>query len=303
MEVLATHAHAGMLRCEEVDSDEDEEEFFGFDEESNPSCSQREQPRDEDSEFDESEEDEGIFLPKRRSGKRKRGERSMFGDVDEDEQRGDDQYNELEREKGKTSAMMFRAATQEDRRDKLQGNERSEDENRKRREEEGGKKEKKNKNNNTKKRGRREGPMAEEDVNALIEMMGLNDDVQLDFDEMFVEMLNKERREINNQGGSGGRPLLGQAGLYTETRPHLVEWLTQLSDPHCFDLCNRTVHLAVSILDCVGSAGLSKESLYLAAVVSLLVAAKHEETEEKVPTLQEMQVATAGRYSDDLIKR
>jgi len=301
MEVLATHNHAGTLRCDEVDSDEDEEEFFGFDEESNPSCSQREQPRD--SEFDESEEDEGIFLAKRRSGKRKRGERSMFGDVDEEEeQRGDYQDNELEQEKGKTSAMMFRAATQEDRRDKLQGNERSEDENRKRRKEAGGKKEKNNTKN--KKRGRREGPMAEEDVNALIEMMmGLNDDVQLDFDEMFLEMLNKERREFNNQRDSGRRPLLAQAGLFTETRPHLVEWLTQLSDPHCFDLCNRTVHLAVSILDCVGSAGLSKESLYLAAVVSLLVAAKHEETEEKVPTLQEMQVATAGRYSDDLIKR
>jgi len=62
------------------------------------------------------------------------------------------------------------------------------------------------------------------------------------------------------------------------------------------------VHLTVDLLDSV-HADFAPERLPLAAVACVLISSKHEETEERVPTLGELDRATGGRYSSEIIKK
>ena len=85
-------------------------------------------------------------------------------------------------------------------------------------------------------------------------------------------------------------------GLHRSFDPHakwikyrrvLVDWMCEAGDE--FDLHLSTMHVSVMFLDRVlHKVTVPRNKLQLVAIACILIAAKFEETEEKVPTLPEM---------------
>ena len=85
-------------------------------------------------------------------------------------------------------------------------------------------------------------------------------------------------------------------GLHRSFDPHakwikyrrvLVDWMCEAGDE--FDLYLSTMHVSVMFLDRVlHKVTVPRNKLQLVAIACILIAAKFEETEEKVPTLPEM---------------
>lgn len=69
------------------------------------------------------------------------------------------------------------------------------------------------------------------------------------------------------------------------------------------DLSQFTIHLALLLLDQVNGYFVDRSRIPLAALACLLIAAKHEETLENIPSVSQLDWSTGQVYSPVLIKK
>ncbi|XP_046658772.1 cyclin-J isoform X1 [Homalodisca vitripennis] len=81
-----------------------------------------------------------------------------------------------------------------------------------------------------------------------------------------------------------------------QLRSHLVGWLKNISEK--LKVSYRTIHLAVYILDTfMDNHSISKDRLGFVALVCLMLAAKFEELDSKIPKISELNKYDGYRYS------
>jgi len=91
------------------------------------------------------------------------------------------------------------------------------------------------------------------------------------------------------------------AAEYVRYRRIVVDWMTEVGN-EC-DLQPMTTHMAVNYLDRIlGQTTVHKTRLQLVSLVCILVAAKHDEEPDYVPTIEKLNGCTNYAYSPELIK-
>jgi len=89
---------------------------------------------------------------------------------------------------------------------------------------------------------------------------------------------------------------------YLQFRRRVVDWMASAGEE--FQFSSTTMHMAIKYLDRVLSKlQLSRAKLQLVAMCCLLIAAKHEEMEDYVPTLEDLNECSENTYSTELIKQ
>jgi len=86
-------------------------------------------------------------------------------------------------------------------------------------------------------------------------------------------------------------------------RAEIAEWITQLGMEDMLDLSQRTIHLALLLLDLVNIQFLDRGRVPLAAIACLLISSKHEEEEKNVPSLSQLDWTTGQVFSPALISK
>lgn len=88
---------------------------------------------------------------------------------------------------------------------------------------------------------------------------------------------------------------------YLKHRRIIVDWMCEVGEE--FHLLPITIHTSVRYLDRVlGAVDVPKNRLQLVAMACLLLATKHEEQEDAVPTLHELNECSNFAYSVELIR-
>eukprot|EP01087_Luapelamoeba_hula_P022627 TRINITY_DN815_c2_g3_i1.p1 TRINITY_DN815_c2_g3~~TRINITY_DN815_c2_g3_i1.p1 ORF type:complete len:506 (+),score=118.11 TRINITY_DN815_c2_g3_i1:753-2270(+) len=114
----------------------------------------------------------------------------------------------------------------------------------------------------------------------------------IDHEEMRLIMLHKEN--------STPHPVF--SADVAKYRAFLVEWMTQNSE--YFGLLPLTVHIAINYLDTVLSRVTIHPSRFqLVAAVCLLMAAKHEEVDDNVPAMAQLNECCSNNFSVDIIQK
>jgi hypothetical protein len=89
---------------------------------------------------------------------------------------------------------------------------------------------------------------------------------------------------------------------YVPSRRVLVDWIADVGGAKRFGLHKHTLHVAVAYLDrALQLRSVPRDQLLLVAVCCLMIAAKCEEMETRVPTVWELSECTNGAYSADRI--
>jgi len=126
---------------------------------------------------------------------------------------------------------------------------------------------------------------------AGMEVEHLEDHFQLDAEEVYQEMLAKEKRAERVQFNED----------YLSYRHTLVEWMTQIGES-ILSLAAITIHLAVAYLDkAVSRQEVHPSRLQLVAVACILAAAKHEEMESKAPSVPDLNYCCKNIYTAQII--
>eukprot|EP00743_Colponemidia_sp_Colp-15_P012918 GILK01014848.1.p1 GENE.GILK01014848.1~~GILK01014848.1.p1 ORF type:complete len:288 (-),score=33.84 GILK01014848.1:116-868(-) len=98
------------------------------------------------------------------------------------------------------------------------------------------------------------------------------------------------------------RRVYDTSASYLKYRRILVDWMSEVGEE--FELTDCTVHVAVSLLDRVlHQAVISRTRLQLVAMCCLVIAAKFEETESKVPSVKALQQCSNNAFSIELINQ
>lgn len=133
-------------------------------------------------------------------------------------------------------------------------------------------------------------PASQEDMEleeALEASMGLSGDDE----ETICEMRKKELRI----------PRLLLQGEIISYRPTVVEWMSQIGDS-VFNLMPLTIHMAVFFFDAFVSKQVVHPSrLQLVATSCILIAAKHQEVDVKVPSVQDLNYCCNSMYTTQII--
>lgn len=129
-------------------------------------------------------------------------------------------------------------------------------------------------------------------LESVMDMEYIDDvDRQLDTEELYQLMLEKEKRG----------EMIRFNDNYLTYRQVLVEWMTQIGES-IFGLLPLTIHLAVAYMDkAVSRQEVHPSRLQLVAVACMLAAAKHEEMETKVPSVQELNHCCKNMFTAPLI--
>lgn len=134
----------------------------------------------------------------------------------------------------------------------------------------------------------------------LLNEEDLSSKLSVDVQDVHEEMKKKELTQryhipYNFQRGT-------KLDTIRQCRQQLIEWMDQVGTS--YTLCNTTIHVAVAILDRILSEmDISKPMLQLVASSCILIAAKTEELDEKVPTINQINYCTDNTYTHELIKQ
>jgi len=81
----------------------------------------------------------------------------------------------------------------------------------------------------------------------------------------------------------------------------IVDWLCEVGDE--YQLSPTTVHMAVHYLDRIlGSVDVAKKQLQLVSMCCILIAAKYEEKDDHVPSVEDLNQCSENTYTPELIK-
>ncbi|BFZ63163.1 hypothetical protein YB2330_004283 [Saitoella coloradoensis] len=90
-----------------------------------------------------------------------------------------------------------------------------------------------------------------------------------------------------------------QPDLQWYMRPHLIDFLIEIH--HQLRLSPSTLHLAINLIDRYTSRRVVYRKHYqLVGVAALWIAAKYEDSKEKVPTVRELRAMCCGAYEEDM---
>uniref|UniRef100_A0A7S4DXR9 Cyclin N-terminal domain-containing protein n=1 Tax=Lotharella globosa TaxID=91324 RepID=A0A7S4DXR9_9EUKA len=112
-----------------------------------------------------------------------------------------------------------------------------------------------------------------------------------------------ERIVLNNLFAKEMKFKLGvnRQAAYVKYRRMLVEWMKDVCEEYSF--MSVVYPLSVRILDeILGRGKVNKQKYQLVAVSCMLIAAKYRETDDKVPTIEELNECTDFTYSPKLIR-
>lgn len=89
---------------------------------------------------------------------------------------------------------------------------------------------------------------------------------------------------------------------YVKYRKIIVDWMTEVG--HEYQLTGTTTEMAVNYLDRIlAQSMVQKNHLQLVSLACILVAAKHEEEPDFVPTMEDLNLCTNKAYTVDLIRQ
>ena len=106
---------------------------------------------------------------------------------------------------------------------------------------------------------------------------------------------------MNMQKSEKKHRIYNDQSKYLKHRRIIVDWMCEVGEE--FKLGPLTIHCSVRFLDRVlSSLDVAKNRLQLVAMACILIASKHEETEDVTPTLNELNECSNNAYSIDALK-
>ncbi len=85
-------------------------------------------------------------------------------------------------------------------------------------------------------------------------------------------------------------------------RRQVVDWMAEVADQHA--LKDSTTHTAMHFFDVIAcTREVSRQHLHLVAMCCLLVAAKHDEMDARVPRIEALVSCSAGAYDGDAVRQ
>eukprot|EP00823_Brevimastigomonas_motovehiculus_P004215 TRINITY_DN271_c1_g2_i1.p1 TRINITY_DN271_c1_g2~~TRINITY_DN271_c1_g2_i1.p1 ORF type:complete len:524 (-),score=173.15 TRINITY_DN271_c1_g2_i1:627-2198(-) len=122
---------------------------------------------------------------------------------------------------------------------------------------------------------------------------------------MRCKALNEEDRSVflsTLRENELKRHIYNPNAQYLKYRRVIVDWMSQVGEE--YKLTPQTIHMSVNYLDRILSrTPVPKTTLQLLSMCCILVAAKHEELEDKVPTLDDLNECASNAYTTDSIKQ